>query len=294
MIKYYNRNTGNYETEQVAGDKYLTWTYSSPIGMKFLELFIKKKLFSKFYGWYCDTKFSSKKIQSFIKSLNIDVSQFEADIKDFKSFNDFFIRKLKADARPVNLKDTLLISPGDGRLSVYENIELDKLVQIKGFTYSLRELIKDENISNKFIHGTCLILRLNPTDYHRFHFVDSGICEKSTKIEGNYYSVNPIALNKIQKLFCQNKREWTIFHSDNFGDIIHIEVGATCVGSIVQTYSPNTRIAKGQEKGYFKFGGSTTILFFEKDKVTIDKDLIAQTNSGYETKVLMGESIGFK
>ena len=113
-------------------------------------------------------------------------------------------------------------------------------------------------------------------------------------IPGNYYSVNPIALERIPKLYCQNKREWSVFKSDNFGDILHIEVGATCVGTIIQTYTTNKRVNKGDEKGYFKFGGSTTILLLKKDLVKIDEDIINQTKLGYETMVLMGESIGKK
>ncbi|MDZ5010920.1 phosphatidylserine decarboxylase, partial [Clostridium perfringens] len=109
---------------------------------------------------------------------------------------------------------------------------------------------------------------------------------------GNYYSVNPVALERIPKLYCQNKREWSIFKSDNFGDIIHIEVGATCVGTIVQTYTPNKRVIKGEEKGYFKFGGSPTILLFKKDSIKIDDDILCQTELGFECKVLMGEVIG--
>lgn len=110
--------------------------------------------------------------------------------------------------------------------------------------------------------------------------------------KGDYYSVNPIALKAVSELFCKNKREWSIFNSDNFGDVLCIEVGATFVGSIMQTYVPGKRLKKGDEKGYFKFGGSTTILFFEKGKVKIDKDIIDQTNKGYETSVVLGEKIG--
>jgi phosphatidylserine decarboxylase len=103
-----------------------------------------------------------------------------------------------------------------------------------------------------------------------------------------------VALKKVENLFCQNKREWSVFHSDNFGDVLYVEVGATCVGSIIQTYEPGRRVNKGDEKGYFKFGGSTVILFFEPDKIKIDNDIIEQTNLGYETYVLMGEKIGEK
>lgn len=294
MIKYFNRKIKKYEIEKVAGSIYLNWTYSSPVGMKLLELIIKKKIFSKLYGNFCNSKYSKKKIAPFIKNFNIDINEFKENYKNFRCFNDFFSRSLKDTARPIDKNKNILISPGDGRLTVYQNIDLNKLVQIKGYTYSLFDLIDNPKISKKFKNGTCLILRLCPTDYHRFHFIDSGICESTHKIKGHYYSVNPIALKNIANLFCKNKREWSLFHSDNFGDVLYVEIGATCVGSIVQTYLPGKTIEKGAEKGYFKFGGSTIILFFEQNKVIIDKDLLEQSNLGYETKILMGETIGTK
>lgn len=294
MIKFYNRGTKKYETEQVAGDTYLKWTYSSPIGMKILELIVKKKLFSKLYGSFCDNKMSKKKIPSFIRDFGIDMSLCEKKLDQFQSFNDFFTRKLTNEARPIDSVLGSLISPGDGKLVAYDNIDLNKLVQIKGYTYGLNKLIDNSSIASRFSEGTCLILRLSPTDYHRFHFIDNGKCEAAKKIKGDYYSVNPIALKTVTELFCKNKREWSIFRSDNFGDVLCIEVGATCVGSIIQTYAPRKKVKKGDEKGYFKFGGSTTILFFEKGKVKIDKDIIDQTNEGYETSVVMGEKIGKK
>jgi phosphatidylserine decarboxylase len=294
MIKYYNRKTKDYEIEKVAGEKYLNWTYSSPVGMSLLEALIKKKFFSSLYGWYLDRGVSKKKISSFINEFKLDMTVTEKSEKEFSSFNDFFYRKLKSHARPIDMDKNSLVSLGDGKLYAYENIDLDKLVQVKGFTYSLRELIKDEKTAQKYDKGACLILRLCPTDYHRYHFIDSGICEDTVKIKGAYYSVNPVALQKVEKLFCENKREWSIFKSDNLGDVLYVEVGATCVGSIIQTYTPGERVNKGDEKGYFKFGGSTVILFFETDKIKIDKDIIEQTNKGIETYVLMGEKIGEK
>ncbi len=291
MIIVYNRETKTYETEQVAGNTYLKWTYSSPVGMKLLELIVKKKLFSKLYGFFCDSKISRKKIPSFVSEFGIDLSLCEKKLEQFESFNDFFTRKL---TRPIDRALGSLISPGDGKLVAYDNIDLNKLVQIKGYTYSFSKLIDDPSIASKFSEGTCLILRLNPTDYHRFNFIDNGVCEETKKIKGDYYSVNPIALKAVTELFCKNKREWSIFHSDNFGDVLCVEVGATFVGSIIQTYSPRKIVKKGDEKGYFKFGGSTTLLFFEKGKVSIDEDIIAQTNKGHETSVVMGEKIGEK
>ncbi|AND83290.1 phosphatidylserine decarboxylase [Clostridium tyrobutyricum] len=294
MIKYYNRRSKKYEIEHIAGDKYLKWIYSSPIGMKLLELIVKKKVFSKLYGYFCNTGLSRRKIYTFIKDFNIDMEESIDNIYDFKSFNDFFTRKLKKSARPTDKNSNILISPGDGRVLAYSNIDLNKLIQVKGYTYKLYDLIENKNIAEKFKSGNLIILRLAPVDYHRFHFIDNGTCSISHRIKGDYYSVNPISLKKIPEVFCKNERQWSILNSENFGDVLYVEIGATCVGSIVQTYTPQHKIYKGYEKGYFKFGGSTIILFFEKDKIAIDKDIIYQTNIGYETKVIMGEKIGTK
>ena len=294
MIQVYNRTTKAYEEELIAGKKYIEWTYESPIGKNITELIAKKKLFSKLYGMYCDTKLSANKIPEFIKNFDIDMTMSKKKTHEFDSFNDFFTRELNSEARPINKDKNILISPGDGRITAYENIDLDNIIQIKGLTYSLKELINNNSVAEKYKNGVCIILRLCPTDYHRFHFIDSGIPYESNYIRGHYYSVNPIALKAVPKLFCENKREWSLFKSDNFKDVLHIEVGATCVGSIVQTYKPNEKVNKGDEKGYFKFGGSTTILFFEKDSIKIDSDIIEQSNFGFECKVRFGENIGTK
>lgn len=294
MINFYNRQTKSYEEEQVAGLKYINWCYESPLGKSLTELLVKKKFLSNLYGKYCDTKHSRKKIQPFIDDFNIDMNLARTNVSDFTSFNDFFIRTLHKEARPIDMDPTALISPGDGRLLAYDNISMNKLIQVKNLTYSLSELLGHSKIASEYEGGVCLVLRLCPTDYHRFHFIDSGIPCESNFINGSYYSVNPVALERIPKLYCQNKREWSNFSSDNFGDIIHVEVGATCVGTIIQSYTPGARVPKGEEKGYFKFGGSTTLLFFKKDTVNLCEDIFNQSSLGFETKVVMGETIGYK
>jgi phosphatidylserine decarboxylase len=145
----------------------------------------------------------------------------------------------------------------------------------------------------KYHDGALLIIRLAPFDYHRFHFPVSGNVSPNQKINGDYYSVNPFALRKKAEIFCLNKREYTILSNPLFGDVVMAEVGATMVGSIVQTYK-GSYVNKGKEKGYFKFGGSTVVLLFEKSKIQIDKDFLINTSKGYETTVKMGERIGEK
>lgn len=294
MIRIYNRNTKSYEEEKVAGSSYLKWCYESPIGKSITELLIKKKLFSKLYGLFCDTKLSAKKIPQFIKDFDIDMNMYLKKASDFSTFNDFFIREVSSNSRPIALDKNTLISPADGRLYAYENIDMNKVVQVKGITYSLKELLGDSDIAKEYDGGTCLIFRLAPIDYHRYHFIDSGIPGQNHFIKGNYYSVNPIALDRIPKLFCQNKREWSVFKSDNFDDVLYVEVGATCVGSIIQSHTVGKHVNRGDEKGYFKFGGSTVVLFLKKGIAKIDDDIIEQTKLGYETKVVMGEKIGTK
>ncbi|MDU1443579.1 MAG: phosphatidylserine decarboxylase [Clostridium cochlearium] len=293
MIKFYNRKTKSYEIEKVSGEKLLNLLYNSK-NNKLLNIITKNKFVSYFYGKYCDMEISKLKIKSFIENFNINIDESLKSINEFKSFNEFFTRKLKSNSRTIHGNNNILISPADSKVLAFENIDIKKIIQVKGSYYSFEELLNSNKLCEKYRDGSCLIFRLCPTDYHRFHFVDSGICTKTTKINGHYYSVNPRALQKIPSLFCKNKREWSILKSDNFGDILYIEIGATCVGTIVQTYNPNKKVSKGQEKGYFKFGGSTIILFFEKNKIFIDKDIINQSNLGYESKVLVGDKIGKK
>ncbi len=292
MNLYYNRKIKCVEEEQVAAGKYIEWMYSSPIGMGLLEKIFKKKLISVLYGRYCDSRWSQRQVKSFVKNFNINMEEYHGNIGDYKNFNEFFARNVKTEARPIEMDPNALISCGDGKFLAYENIDKDQMFQVKGITYSLKELLRDQALAGFYHGGSCLVLRLAPTDYHRFHFIDDGVCEKTIKIKGEYYSVNPMALKKIPKIFCENKREITILDSDNLGKVAYIEVGATFVGSIIQTFEKGKRIFKGQEKGYFKFGGSTVILLFEKNKIQIDEDLIKNTQEDLETKLFMGEKIG--
>ncbi len=291
-IYYRDRKSGEKSKEIVAGGSFLKWIYEDPVGMGATELFIKRKLISTIYGKLQDISFSKSKIEDFVNNLSIDMKEAEREsIKDYKSFNDFFTRRLKKTARPINMNKAILISPADGRILAYEKINIDQMIQVKGFTYSLSSMLNNKKLAEKYQGGTCIVVRLNPSDYHRFHFPDSGTPVEHIPIKGHYYSVNPIALNKVAEVYCQNKREITIFNSQNFREMLLIEVGATCVGSIVQTHSIGETANKGDEKGYFKFGGSTVIMLIKPGVVSIDKDILENTKEGLETKINMGEKI---
>ncbi|MGI6448745.1 MAG: phosphatidylserine decarboxylase [Desulfitobacteriia bacterium] len=294
-IYYFDRESKEKRKEIVIGDKYLQWLYGTKSGFFLLETLVKRKLFSTIYGKLQDTRLSRRKIKSFVTELKINMQEaLREELSTYQSFNDFFTRHLKPEARPINSNPRVLISPADGRLLAWEKISTDSLLQVKGMTYTLSDLLQDKELALAYEQGTCVIIRLNPADYHRFHFPDSGVPAGSLKIKGKYYSVNPLALKRVPHLYCENKRELTIFSSDNFGQMLLIEVGATCVGTIIQTFSPNKHAQKGSEKGYFKFGGSTVILLLPENTVKIDADLLHNTAAGLETKVRLGEQIGLK
>lgn len=294
MIKIFNRNTNQYEIEKVAGEGFLNYLYETKIGKAGLQFLIKRKIYSDVFGLLCNTKISAKKIESFITQFDINRNELIGCIEDFRCFNDFFTRKLKSDARAFDMEPEVLTSPSDGRIRAWENIDIDNLIQVKGINYSLKELLGEEKLAMNYRGGICIVIRLAPVDYHRFHFIDNGICTESIKIKGDYYSVNPIALNSVTQIFCRNKREYSILGTVNFGNIVYVEVGATSVGSIVQTYTSGKSVTKGDEKGYFKFGGSTIVLFLEKGTAQIDDEILMQTELGFETKVFAGERLGIK
>jgi phosphatidylserine decarboxylase len=287
-IQYYERERGQIKTEKVAGEKWLVWLYYNPIGEATLWAFAKRKLVSSIYGKMMDRTSSAKKINPFIEDFDIDMSV--AQKQEFSNFNDFFTRKLKDDARPIDISSNVVISPADGKILAYADISNSYFI-IKGYRFDVSSFLDNPDLAQKYHDGALLIIRLAPVDYHRFHFPVSGNLSQNKKIEGDYYSVNPFALRKKAEILCLNKREYAIISNPLFGDVIMAEVGATMVGSIEQTFK-GSFVNKGEEKGYFKFGGSTVVLLFEKSKIHIDEDLLINTAKGYETTVKMGERIG--
>ena len=287
-IRYIDRASGEERIEKVPGEYWLNWLYNNPVGELSLNAFVKRKAFSEWYGNRMDLPESADKIAAFVKDYDIDLS--EAQKQKFTSFNDFFYRKLKANARPINRDSNVIISPADGKILAYENIGNQDFI-IKGHRFNILEYFQSADLASIFKDGSLIIIRLCPTDYHRFHFPVSGTIAFDEKISGDLYSVSPIALRKKVDLFCMNKREFTLLYNRRLRNVIVSEVGATMVGSIIQTYADN-KVEKGEEKGYFKFGGSTVVLFFEKGNLIIDSDLLNNTKNGIETAVKMGEHIG--
>lgn len=291
-INYVKRSTGEVLEEKIPGENYLKFLYYNPLGKLSLNLLFKRKFLSNIYGKKMDKPSSKVKIASFVKDYNINMEEFEKKIDEFTSFNDFFYRKLKNGARKIDYTSTVFVSPADGKVLAFNNIDKMNEYFVKGNTFILEKFFNNSKLAEKYQDGSLVIIRLAPVDYHRFHFPTDGKIGKSNLINGDYFSVSTLAVKENIKIFLENKREYSILESDGFGDVAIFEVGAAMVGGIKQTYTPDTYVKKGEEKGYFYFGGSTCVLIFEKGKIRIDEDLIENTKKSLETKIYMGEKIG--
>jgi phosphatidylserine decarboxylase len=288
-IEYVDRKTKEILVENVPGEGFLKFLYHNPFGKLPLELLVKRKFLSSFYGKIMDRKSSIDKIEEFVKNNDIDMEESAKSIEEFVSFNDFFCRKLKSNVRKI---EEGVVSPADGKIIGFERVDDWDKFFVKGSEFSLEKYLNNKELFERYRGGSMVIVRLAPADYHRYHFPLSGEVGVRNQINGYYYSVSPYAIKDNFGFFCENKRELTTLKTSKYGDVIISQIGATMVGGIEQTYTPNSTVTKGEEKGYFTFGGSSVMLLFEKGKVKIDGDILENTKNGYETKIYMGEKIG--
>ncbi len=279
---------GNIVPGEKSQDKTIHFLYNTVLGRCIVSILVRPWV-SHLAGKVMDAPISKIGIRPFIRSTGIPMKEYED--RKFRSFNDFFTRRVRDGLRPVDMEPSHLISPCDCKLSVYPITEGRTFV-IKGSTYTLESLLRSKVLANQFAGGTFLQFRLTKEDYHRYCYPDNGIKGENTHIPGVLHTVNPIALEHIP-VYKENTREYTVLQSANFGPILLMEVGATMVGRIVN-YHGSQRVHRGEEKGRFEFGGSTLIACLQKDAVIIDADILENTAKGIETVVKYGERIGIK
>ncbi len=295
-ILIYDRKTKSVREEEIFEKGAMKFSYGSRLGFFLTELFFKRRLATEVYAWLQRGPGSKARIRTFVERHGIDLAEIERPIESFNSFNEFFIRRLKPSARPIDRDPSSLISIADCRLSVYQirPIRENAVYPVKARSFTVAELIGDKQLAANYDGGLCLIFRLAPVDYHRFGYVDD--CEQSSVevINGFYRSVHPLSLRKMKAVFTENRREYCVLKTANFGEALHIDVGALAVGRIVQNHPDGGRFARGEEKGYFEFGGSTAILLLKPGMARIDEDIAEYSGRGIETIVKYGEKIGVK
>lgn len=287
-IVYVDRATGRRVEESVMGDKALRFAYETLLGRTLWPVLFGSAFVSAVMGRRYDSPRSRKDIRTLASIPGCRVDEAEKPVDDYASFNDFFTRRLKTGARPLGEG---VVSPADGRLMLYLGAEADSPFPLKGATRNLRRVFEAEGLpevpSGRY---DIAVVRLAPVDYHRFHFpCDCRTEQAAVVLPGKYHSVNPIALVRYPDVYADNERQ--ILRCETaFGPLWLVDVGAFGVGTIVQTYAGEHH-AKGDEKGYFKFGGSTVILVVAAGSLNFDPDLVANSAAGLETRIFCGERI---
>jgi phosphatidylserine decarboxylase len=298
-IRIYNRYTRQLEPERVYGEGWLRFAYDNPAGRFFVWAAARRAMFSRLYGVKMNNPVSALKILPFIAKYEIDSDEFAKSPFDYKTFNEFFFRALKPGARPIAPGEDVAVFPADGRHLAFPDVTTAPGFYVKGATFTLAELLGEANLPENqrtlaytFARGSMLISRLCPVDYHRYHFPVDGTPAESRRIDGWLYSVSPVALRRNLRYLVANKREITLIDSPQFGKVAMVEVGATNVGSIRQSFTPGRPVAKGDEKGMFAFGGSCVITLFARGRITFDADLLEQSAQHIETYAKMGDRLG--
>lgn len=289
QIRYFHRHHQAYEHEQIYGEAFLRWAYGSPLGKICLHTLVNKPIFSQWYGWRMNQPASAQRIIPFIDQYGLDPHEFEMPATSFRNFNEFFFRKLKPEARPI--ADSPIVFPADGRHLGFADISKIDSFFVKGQKFDLKNFFKDAELSQKYAKGSLVLSRLCPVDYHRFHFPASGVPSETRLINGPLFSVSPIALAQNLSYLWENKRAITELKTEEFGTILLVEIGATCVGSIQQTFTPGEFVKKGDEKGYFAFGGSSTITIFEPGAMSLSDDLLKHSADQTELYARIGSEM---
>ena len=270
-------------TEQEKG--FLHFLYQTRGGRRMLKV-ITHRAVSKIAGGFVSTPLSIPLIRPFIRKNKIDMTDCKA--QKFSTYNKFFTRELHPEARPIESDPNALISPSDGKCTVYP-IGEDTAFQVKGALYTVSDLLGGSALADRYRGGYCLIFRLCVDDYHRYCYVADGEKDDNHFLTGVLHTVQPIAVGTAE-VYKRNCREYTTIETERFGAVTCVEVGALMVGKI-QNHHGACTVTRGTEKGMFLFGGSTIVVLVEPGRVEIDDDLLANTAAHRETLVKYGERV---
>lgn len=265
---------------------------------------LPKNLVSRLAGFLADLRVPAplllSLIQVYSKFYKIQLNEVKKPISAFKSFTDFFTRELKKEARSIDSTPNAIVSPVDGTIAEFGDVEDGLLVQAKGVYYTLNDLV-GKTLAKKFEDGYFITIYLSPADYHRIHTPVAGKVKSFAYFSGNLWPVNRIGVDNVGSLFAVNERIVTPIQSE-MGDVLLIKVGATVVGKITLDYHelktnqkkeqtqlnipvvPARQYEKGQEIGQFQLG-STVVLIFSNNQMT-------PVGLRKGKKVKLGEMIG--
>jgi len=307
-LELIDRKSGERILEPVFSENVMRFLYGPSALGQLLERFaVGTRSFGKLYGLLQDLPLDSDKLAHFCENLQIRTEDFEEGPYD--TFNEFFIRRFRAGMRPFDPHLNHLAAPCEGRVLGFDRLSESSRLPIKGQSLSIFDLYGGDKLLPKEVQDStawrsliqapeqlsAIVFRLAPRDYHRFHFPCEGTQVGPTwRVSGRLRSVHPYSLrmNASGDTYLGNERQISLLDSESFGPLLMIEVGALTVGKIIQSHSPQLRpFKRGEEKGYFLFGGSTAVLVFSRNRARVDSDLLQHTRQGLETLVQLGTRI---
>lgn len=268
--------------------KIIDFLYGSGFGRGLLKVLVAPWV-SNLAGWFLDSGLSRFLVKPFVKKNHLDLSDYPD--RAYGSFNDFFTRTILPGKRTIDPREDCLIAPSDGKVTAFR-LEENAAFRIKGSDYTLSSLLQSEKQAERYRGGWGLLFRLSVDDYHRYSYPVSGEKGENVRIPGVYHTVNPRAA-EARAIYQENTREYTQIRSEQFGNLLMMEVGAMLVGRIKNLHGPRP-VNRGEEKGYFEFGGSSIVLLLEPERFQPDADIVENSARGEETVVKLGESVGTK
>ncbi len=286
-----DRITGALVPERVFGEAGLRTIYGQGLRARLLRRVATSGAFNLAYGLIQRLPGRRAKVVEFVERLGIDASEAERPLVDYPTLDAFFVRRLRPGARPVDPDPAHLVSPADGRALAWQ--ELGGLeLPVKGARVSVTALLGDPALAARYEGGGALVVRLAPADYHRTHWPADGVAGPPALLGGPLHSVHPIALGAGAPSFL-NRRAVTTLDAPGFGRLAIVDVGALLVGRLVESYAPGP-VRRGEEKGHFRMGGSTTVVLSEPGAVAWDDDLLAATRDGVESRVVLGTRVALR
>lgn len=285
---YRDRNGQKLEKESFI-DKLSSLVYGNSLGRMFIKPFTTPFV-SRFVGACLDSRLSVLLAIPYKMMFHLDMSIYKPKV--YSSYNEFFTREIKPEHRPVDGETGSLISPADGKLLLY-SISENLQITIKNSVYSISSLLKSRELAEEYKNGYAVVIRLTGEDYHHYCYVADGVKGKNHYLKGMFHMLHPVVREQIP-VYKENTREFCRIRTKYFGEVIQMEVGAMMIGRICNLNQGTTEVSKGEEKGYFAYGGSTVVVLVKENMVDFDKDLLENSKEQIETLVKMGERIGFR
>ena len=225
-MKIWDKSKNEYYEEIEYGKRKLEFLYNTIIGRLLLKIIFSSRWFSRLQALYQKSSISKYKIKKFIDRYKIDMKRYK-DVSEYKNFSDFFTRKRNIIN---NSNSNELVSVSDSKVQVFI-INSNLMLNIKNSMYSIKELIDDDKIAREFKDGICIVYRLSVDDYHRYMYLDNGEMVMTKRIDGKLHTIRPISYK--YNSFTSNSREVCVINTENFGQVVQIEIGAMLVGKIV-------------------------------------------------------------